>query len=60
MLQLSSDITNANVDQDEIDIEWLNAHPAQRPGGIWVNHWVNGKRVGDVERIAAYTDAGAR
>jgi hypothetical protein len=58
--QLSSDKSNRNVDQDEIDIEWLNGNPAQKPGAVWTNHWVNGKRAGDVEHVAAYTDAWAR
>jgi hypothetical protein len=45
-LQLTSDPTNANVDQDEIDFEFINAHPAKAPGCVWTNAWVNAKYIG--------------
>lgn len=41
--QMTSDPTNANVDQDEIDVEFINAHPGPGPGCVWTNTWLDGK-----------------
>jgi hypothetical protein len=54
--QMTSDITNANNDQDEIDIEFLNSYPADRATGIWPNSYINGRMNGP-ERISAHFDA---
>jgi hypothetical protein len=54
--QFTSDITNVNHDQDEIDIEFLNSYPASKPTGFWPNSYINGKLNGP-ERISAHIDA---
>ena len=46
--------------QDEIDIEWLSGSPATGPVAYWTNHFVNGRRSGNVEGIATYVDGHLR
>jgi hypothetical protein len=46
------------VPAPQIDIEFLNSYPADKPTGIWPNSYINGRMVGP-ERISAHLDAGS-